>query len=174
MPQQIVHMSLFFQSSLANISISKQVKWENCKMASKEPQSSLANEIKFWSLSLLFCSSVPVLSPVLTDYSCLSFCLCNESFACYSTILFTLHVYQSNVCLNVGSDSYLGAKLAHFYWLHQKNDKLHELALHGACSMVPIIGSGKAINNASLLTLRDRLIVHFLFIVYFALLLICW
>lgn len=97
MPQQIVRMSLFFQSSLANVSISKQVKWENCKMASKEPQSSLANEIRFWYLSLLFCSSAPVLSPMLTDYSCLSFYLPTESFACYSTILYTLHIYQSNV-----------------------------------------------------------------------------
>lgn len=97
MPQQIVRMSLFFQSSLANISISKQVKWENCKMASKELQYSLANEIKFWYLSLLFCSSVPVLSPVLTDYSCLSFCLSNESFACNSTVHFMLHVYQSSI-----------------------------------------------------------------------------
>lgn len=97
MPQQIVHMSLFFQSSLANISISKQVKWENCKMASKELQSSLANEIKFWYLSLLFCSSAPVLSPVLTDYSCLflpspwAFCLLQHHPLCI------VHVYQSHV-----------------------------------------------------------------------------
>lgn len=130
-------------------------------MASKELQSSMANEIKFWYLSLLFCSA-PVLSPVLTDYSCLYFCLPHESFACYSTILFVLCMFIKAMSrLNVGSDSHLGAKLAQIHWHRQKDDKSYELAQHGNCSMVPINGTEKSINNASPLTLRDSLIVHF-------------
>lgn len=174
MPQQIVHMSLFFQSSLANISISKQVKWENCKMASKKPQSSPANEIKFWYLSLLFCSSAPLLSPVLTDYSCLCFCLHNEAFACYATILFILQVYQSNVTskcrvsFSPRGKTYVDPLTLSERW---QITWAGELALHVTWSMVPINGTEKNINNASPLTLRDRLIVHVFSIVCSALLL---
>lgn len=159
MPQQIVHMSLFFQSSLANISISKQVKWENCKMASKKPQSSLANEIKFWYLSPLFCSSALLLSPVLTDYSCPCFCPQNEAFACHGTILFILQVYQSNVMskcwvrFSPGGKTYIDPLTLSERW---QITWAGELALHVTCSMVPISGTEKNINNASPLTFRDR------------------
>lgn len=90
------------------------------------------------------------------------FCLPHEPFACYSTILFVLCMFIKAMSrLNVGSDSHLGEKLAQIHWHCQKDDKSYELAQHGACSMVPINGTEKSINNASPLTLRDSLIVHF-------------
>lgn len=146
MPQQIVHMSLFFQSSLANISISKQVKWENCKMASKKPHSSLGNGVRFWYLSLVFCSSAPLPSPVLTDYSCLCFCLLKKASACYATLLFILQVYQSNdmskclVRFSPGGETYIDPLTLSERWQITWSS---ELALRVSCSMVPINGIEK-------------------------------
>lgn len=155
MPQQIVHMSLFFQSSLANVSISKQVKWKNCKMASKPLRSSLGSEIKFCYLSLLLCSSAPLLSPVLTDCSCLCFCLPNEAFACRVTIFFVLQVYQSNVMSKCWVTLSPGEKTCTDPLTLSEKWQIAwtaELALHVVCSMASINGTEKNINSASSLT----------------------
>lgn len=103
-----------------NKSSERIVKWP-----AKPLRSSLGSEINFCYLSLLLCSSAPLFSPVLTDSSCLSFCLPNEAFACHVNIFFILQNYQSNV-MSKRWVTFIGEKM-YTDPLTQKNYKLHVL-----------------------------------------------
>lgn len=110
---------------------------------------------------------------MLTDYSCLCFCLPNEAFACHATVLFTLQVYQGNVMSKYWVTFSPGEKMYTESINFDRKMTNHMSCWAGtACCMQHGSINGNTLKNiysASSPTLE--IVIHILPIIYFSLLL---